>query len=57
MKYRIDLIFGEAFCIFIFFYSLDSGVSVLDGLQFYFWLRDSENAQFTITLHEAICSN
>ena len=57
MKYRTDLIFGEAFCIFIFFYSLDSGLSVLDGLQFYFLLRDSENPQFTITLHEAICSN
>ena len=45
MKYRTDLILGEAFCIFIFFYFLDSGLSVLNGLQFYFWLRDSENPQ------------
>ena len=36
MKYRTDLILGEAFCIFIFFYFLDSGLSVLNGLQFYF---------------------
>ena len=42
MKYRTDLILGEAFCIFIFFYFLDSGLSVLNGLQFYFRLRDSE---------------
>ena len=45
MKYRTDLILGEAFCLFIFFYFLDSGLSVLNGLQFYFWLRDSENLQ------------
>ena len=45
MKYRTDLILGEAFCIFIFFYFLDSGLSVLNGLQFYFWFRDSENPQ------------
>ena len=36
MKNRTDLILGEAFCIFIFFYFLDSGLSVLNGLQFYF---------------------
>ena len=46
MKYRTDLILGEAFCIFIFFYFLDSGLSVLNGLQFYFWLRDSENREY-----------
>ena len=45
MKYRTDLILGEAFCIFIFFYFLDSGLSVFSGLQFYFWLRDIENPQ------------
>ena len=44
MKYRTDLILGEVFCIFIFYF-LDSGFSVLNGLQFYFWLRDSENPQ------------
>ena len=45
MKNRTDLILGEAFCIFIFFYFLDSGLSVLNGLQFYFRLRDSENGE------------
>ena len=45
MKNRTDLILGEAFCIFIFFYFLDSGLSVLNGLQFYFRLRDSENRE------------
>ena len=47
MKYRTDLILGEAFCLFIFFYFLDSRLSVLNGLQFYFWLRDSENREYT----------
>ena len=47
MKNRTDLILGEAFCIFIFFYFLDSGLSVLNGLQFYFRLRDSENRELT----------
>ena len=46
MKNRTDLILGEAFCIFIFFYFLDSGLSVLNGLQFYFRLRDSENREY-----------
>ena len=46
MKYRTDLILGEAFYMCIFFYFLDSGLSVLNGLKFYFWLRDSENPQF-----------
>ena len=45
MKYRTDLILGEASCIFIFIYFLESELSVLNGLHFYFWLRDSENAQ------------
>ena len=53
MKNRTDLILGEAFCIFIFFYFLDSGLSVLNGLQFYFRLRDSENREYrNILLHE-----
>ena len=29
MNYHTDLIFGEAFCIFIFFHFSDSGISVL----------------------------
>ena len=36
MKYRNDLILGEAFCIFIFFHFLDSGISVLNGFDFNF---------------------
>ena len=48
MKNRTDLILGEAFCIFIFFYFLDSGLSVLNSLQFYFRLRDSENREYRI---------
>ena len=35
MKHRTNLILGEAFCIFIFFYFPDSGLSVFNGLQFY----------------------
>ena len=46
MKYRTDLILGEAFCLFIFFYFLDSGLSVLNGFQFYVWLRDNENREY-----------
>ena len=49
MKYRTDLILGEAFCIFIFFYFLDSGLSVMNGWKFYFWLRDSENRELCKT--------
>ena len=36
---------GEAFCVFIFFHFPDSGLSVLNGLHFYFWWRDSENRE------------
>ena len=54
MKYRTDLILGEAFCLFIFFYFLDSGLSVLNGLQFYFWLRDSENRELADYEHATI---
>ena len=46
MKNRTDLILGEAFCVFIVFYFLDSRLSVLNGLQFNFRLRDSENREF-----------
>ena len=55
MKYRTDLILGEAFCLFIFFYFLDSGLSVLNGLQFYFWLRDSENQEYTVVYYRDKC--
>ena len=46
MKYRTDLTLGEAFSIFIFFYFLDSWLSVLNSLQLNFWLRDGENPQY-----------
>ena len=36
MKYCTGLIFGKAFCLFIFFYFPDSELSVLNGLHFYF---------------------
>ena len=36
MNYHTDLILGEAFCIFIFFHFLDSGIFVLTGLPFCF---------------------
>ena len=49
MKYRTDLSLVEAFYIFIFFYFLDSGLSALNGLQFYFWLHDSKCKHFTWT--------
>ena len=46
MKHRTNLILGEAFCIFIFFYFLDSGLSVLNGLQLNFWLCDTEDREY-----------
>ena len=36
MKYRTDLILGEAFCIFIFFYSPDFGLGIFYGCIFIF---------------------
>ena len=35
MKYRTHLILGEAFCIFMLFHFLDSGLSVMNGFDFY----------------------
>ena len=52
MKYRRDLILGEAFCIFIFFYFLDSRLFVLNGLLFYFCLCDCENPEYmSVDIH------
>ena len=36
MNYCTDLILGKAFCIFVFFHSPDSRLSVLKGFHFYF---------------------
>ena len=47
MKYYADLILGKASCIFIFFHFLDSRPSVLNGLHFYFSLRDGANRELT----------
>ena len=57
MKNRTDLILGEAFCIFIFFYFLDSGLSVLNGLQFYFRSRDSENRELMPIVNKGLISS
>ena len=46
LKYCTDLIFGKTFCIFIFFHFPDSRRSVLNGLHFYFSLRDSANREY-----------
>ena len=45
MKYFTDLILGKGFCIFIFFHFPDSSPSVLNGLHFYFSLRDSASRE------------
>ena len=52
LKDCTDLIFGKTFCIFIFFHfpdvltsDSDSRRSVLNGLHFYFSLRDSANRE------------
>ena len=45
MKYRTDLILGEAFCTVVFFRFPDSGLSLSNGLYFYFLGRDSENRE------------
>ena len=41
-----NLILGKAFRIFIFIHFPDSRLSVLSGLHFYFWWRDSENQEY-----------
>ena len=45
MKDRTVLIFRQVFCILFFFHFLDSGLSVLNGFDFYFSWRDSENRE------------
>ena len=45
LKYFTDLIFGKAFCIFMFFRFPDSRLSVLNGLHFYFSWSDSANRE------------
>ena len=43
MKNCTDLNLGEGLCIFTFFYFPDSRLDLLNGFDFYFWWRDSEN--------------
>ena len=50
MKYFTDLILGKGFCIFIFFYFPDSSPSVLNGLHFYFSLRDSASQELAASV-------
>ena len=52
MKHRTDLSLGEAFCIFIFFHFPDSGLSVLNGIHFYFWWCDSENREMSLAFRK-----
>ena len=46
LKYCTDLILGKMFCIFIFSHFPDPRRSVLNGLHFYFSLRDGANREF-----------
>ena len=48
LKYFTDLILGKGFCIFIFFHFPDSSPSVLNGLHFYFSLRDGASRRIRI---------
>ena len=50
MKYGTNLISGEVFCVFIFFHFSHSGLSVLNGLNFFYsrW-RDGENREQSIS--------
>ena len=43
MKKCTDLNLGEGLCIFTFFYFPDSRLDLLNGFDFYFWWRNSEN--------------
>ena len=46
--WNIAQTWSKAFCIFIFFHFPDSRPSVLNGLHFYFSLRDSANREYSI---------
>ena len=50
LKYFTDLILGKGFCIFIVFHFPDSSPSVLNGVHFYFSLRDSASREFSSIL-------
>ena len=55
LKYLTDLILGKGFCLFILFHFLDSSPSVLNGLHFYFSLRDSASREVRAkTYHKAV---
>ena len=45
-----DLKLGESLCIFTFFHFSESGLYLLNGIDFYFEWRDTENQQY-ITTH------
>ena len=46
MKYSSDLNLGEGLCICTSFHLPDSGLYLLNGFDFYFHWRDTENQQF-----------
>ena len=51
LKYFTDLILGKGFCIFIVFHFPDSSPSVLNGVHFYFSLRDSASRELNRGLY------
>ena len=48
--------FGKAFCLFISFHFPDSVLSLLTGLHFYFWWRDSENTELYLFFIRKSCN-
>ena len=54
-----DLKLGESLCIFTFFLFSESGLYLLNGFNFYFEWRDTENQQYdkfcSVSLIEATC--
>ena len=46
MKNRTDLNLGEVVYVSIIYHNPDSWVNLLNGYDFYFWLRDSANREY-----------
>ena len=47
MKNRTDLNLGEVVYVSIIYHIPDSSVNLLNGYDFYFWLRDSANREYS----------
>ena len=52
-----DLKLGESLCIFIFFLFSESGLYLLNGFDFYFEWRDTENQQLSLLKFWALVVN